>query len=137
MNAKELAEKLNGRNAGDEITKEEAEQAMINNLVVIYGASDDLIEIDGIINDEVCIYGGGDVLFLDGDLLRPECDDDCCPHEEKRAERAVSIKAKFDNTGWSFDCPFECSTFDIFEDGEIFCKGIVFDRSDLVAQQER
>ena len=46
ITAKELAEKLNGRAYGDSFddVKQEAKE---NGLVIVYGASDDLMEFDG------------------------------------------------------------------------------------------
>ena len=52
MTAKELAEKLNGREYGNDITDEEATAAKKAGLLVIYGYSDDNIEFRGIIYDE-------------------------------------------------------------------------------------
>ena len=63
MNAKELAAKLNGREYLREITDEEAKQAKASGLVVVYGASDDLIEFRGAIHDEGDCYDGGEILF--------------------------------------------------------------------------
>ena len=52
ITAKELAEKLNGRAYGDSFddVKQEAKES---GLVIVYGASDDLMEFDGAIYDEV------------------------------------------------------------------------------------
>jgi hypothetical protein len=44
MNAKELAKLLNGREYRKEITKEEIQKAKENNLVIIFGYSDDNLE---------------------------------------------------------------------------------------------
>ncbi len=52
MDAKELAAKLNGRKYCREMTREESEQAAAAGLVVVHGASDDLIEFRGAIRDE-------------------------------------------------------------------------------------
>lgn len=49
MTKESLAAILNGRTYGDEITKEEEAQAKAAELVVIYGASDDLVEFGGAI----------------------------------------------------------------------------------------
>ena len=51
ITAKELAEKLNGIAYGDSFddVKQEAKES---GLVIVYGASDDLMEFDGAIYDE-------------------------------------------------------------------------------------
>ncbi len=56
MNAKQLAAQLNGREYGSEITKEEEAAAKKAGLVVVYGASDDLVELRGAIEEEVGAY---------------------------------------------------------------------------------
>ena len=45
MTKEELAAMLNGREYGKEITKAEEEKAKANGLVVIYGYSDDNVEL--------------------------------------------------------------------------------------------
>ena len=63
MDAKELAAKLNGREYCREITDEEVRQAKEAGLVVVFGASDDLIEFRGAIRDEGDCYDGREVLI--------------------------------------------------------------------------
>lgn len=55
----ELALKLAGAEYGLRDKKEEIEIAKKNGLVIVYGASDDLIEFRGAIDDEDDVYGGG------------------------------------------------------------------------------
>ena len=47
MNLKEWAEKLNGREIGDEVTSAEAKQMVSEGVIVAFGASDDLLEFVG------------------------------------------------------------------------------------------
>lgn len=56
MEARELAEKLNGRAYGDSFddVKQEAKES---GLVIVYGASDDLMEFDGAIYVRDLIFG--------------------------------------------------------------------------------
>lgn len=63
MTPKELAERLNGREYGSEITLEEMHIAKEFGLVVVFGASDDLMEFRGAIDDEGGCFGGGTVYF--------------------------------------------------------------------------
>lgn len=62
ITAKELAEKLNGIAYGDSFddVKQEAKES---GLVIVYGASDDLMEFDGAIYDEGGCFDGGRVYF--------------------------------------------------------------------------
>lgn len=70
MNAKELAEILNDCKIGDEISKEIEQKAKENNLVVVFSASDDLIEFRGTIDDELDVYGGGIAYLMNLGQLR-------------------------------------------------------------------
>lgn len=53
MNREELSKILDGRQYRDEITKEEIEKANEAGLVVVYGASDDIMEVVGAMDDEL------------------------------------------------------------------------------------
>ena len=53
MTLKEFAQKLNGREYNwPQFTKEDLAIAKENGFIIVSGASDDLMEIDGAINDE-------------------------------------------------------------------------------------
>ena len=70
MTKEQLAELLNGNEYRDEMTKEQEQAAKQNNLLVLFGASDDLLEMRGAIRDEVGAYDGGEyALALDGDCM--------------------------------------------------------------------
>ena len=128
ISLKEFADKLNGRQYNyPQFTKEEIELAKSNDFVIVYGASDDLIEFDGAIYDEGDCFDGGKV------YLTPEgvvCDD---------TDKAVEINVKWckdkNEDGkiitWTYDIPFRHETFMIYEDDEIYCRGVVFDINDL------
>lgn len=133
MNKKELAALLHGRELGDEISKEEEKIASESGLVVVFGASDDLAEIRGAIYEEVGVYDGGVIAFLDGDLLQKKCDNDDCPHEEDMLEKAKIVKALWCDAKipWTYETEIPHETFDIMEEGIVFCRGIVFDVKDI------
>lgn len=130
ITAEELANLLNGRNIGEEINKKEGALAKENNLVVIFGASDDLMELRGAIDDEV----GGEALFRKGDLYEAECEDESCPHEDLIRERCKKVEAVWNDTGeaiWTYKTSIPHHTFDILEDDGIYCRGIVFNLKDI------
>ena len=62
MEARELAEKLNGRTYGDSFD-DVLEEAKQSGLVIVTGASDDLMEFNGAIYDEGDCFDGGRVYF--------------------------------------------------------------------------
>lgn len=137
LNAKELAALLNGRNYGDEITKEEAAQAKAAGLVVVYGASDDLMEFEGAIYDEVgCSDGGIAQVDAKGVLQSFEHIDhdyDALKDFFKREDSAVEIEALWcaePGYSWTYKTDIPHETFEIVEDGEPYCRGIVFALAD-------
>ena len=133
MNAKELAALLNGREYGKEITKDESVQARSYGLVVVHGASDDLMEFEGIIHDEIGCYNGGTAYLTSDGLLQNDCSDDECPHFAKIKEQAATIEAIWDTDGysWVYKTAIPHETFEIVEDGDKYCRGIVFALADV------
>ncbi len=140
MKTKEqFAAMLNGREYGEELVEGDARVAEAAGLIVIYGASDDLIELDGVVSDEVGAYDGTTFKLTATGPLEDWDDGDKKDKAEAIAwfERdklpSATIDAKWDHNGYSWfisaDIPF--APFDIMEDGEKFCRGIVIAVSDL------
>lgn len=141
MTATELAAKLNGRTYGNEITREEAAEAKAAGLVVVYGASDDLMEFEGAIYDEFDCYEGG-IAYVDAKGLLPEfenidrSDDSAITDHFARKPSAKPIKAVWGNKNeeptWSYQTDIPHATFYVLDDdGEPYCRGIVFALADL------
>ena len=121
----DFAKKLNGREYGNEITKQEIVEAKENGLVVVYGASDDLMEFVGAIDEEVDCDNGGYFRVTSKNLKVKKGD----------VTSKNKIYADWDNrqkgVSWCYDTEIHHSTFNIYEDGEIYCIGIVFSIYDL------
>ena len=139
MTAKQLAEKLDGREYRHEITPEEEREAENNGLVVVTGYSDDGVEFYGAISDEVGAYNGTEIyLTKEGILKCPDCEAETynCPyfnHEMEKAKKITAVRCKNGcyDFAWMFDTDIPHETFRILEDGEHFCIGIVFSIDDL------
>jgi hypothetical protein len=133
MTKEELAEALNGNEYRKEISPALADQAKAYGLVVVYGASDDLMEFEGAISDEVGCYDGGTAFILDGKLLG---EDDCeshCKWFKAAQAKAIKVKALWceeDPYSWTYRTDIPHASFDILEDGARYCRGIVFDLKD-------
>ncbi|PIG25825.1 hypothetical protein CLU93_5465 [Janthinobacterium sp. 35] len=131
-----LAGLLTGREYGKEIAKEEELQAKAAGLIVIFGASDDLMEFRGFVDDE---RGAPTIALLDAKGLLPfrediQHDDDALKDYFTRAPqvRAVdALWAKEDGYSWTYRTDVPHATFEIVEDGEPYCRGIVIDVADL------
>ena len=141
MNKETLAEMINGRSSRNEMHKEEEQIAKESGLVVIFGASDDLIEFRGAIYDEIDAYDGTHFIIATPGIEIPVDEDEETYRKAKELE-AVPIeeespikKNRFEAV-WSPDEP-ECSwliktdlphsTFDIMEDGELYCRGLIIE----------
>lgn len=135
LTKEELAEMLNGRQYTEEITRQEAEQAKESGLVVVYGASDDLCEFEGAIQEEMGAWEGTD-LFVDKDGVMKQCENNYCDGDCglcQRLESARHLQVFWDSEGysWAYATDIPHATFEIFEDENKYCRGIVFDIKDL------
>lgn len=134
MNKEQLAALLDGREYGHEITREEAATAKENGLIVVFGASDDLMEFRGAIDDEVGCFEGGDAFLTANGIFENECRDYDCPYAEREREKCKVISAVWcDGSGpcWTYKTDIPHATFSIVEDGEPYCTGIVFAVADI------
>jgi len=138
MNAKELAEKLTGREYRHEITKGEIEEAKASGLVVAFGASDDLLELCGAVDEEeIDAYQGQTVFFTKAGLLVNECDSIECPHFERMKAAASPLEIAWQDSGkgpcWIFRTAIPHEVFEINDEGEAYCQGVVFALADVPA----
>lgn len=134
MTIKELALNLNGCEYRNEITDELAGRAKTNEFVIVFGASDDLMEFRGAIDDEIGCYDGGSAYIIREGLLENKCEDGDCPNFETKKEKAKEIKAIWqdeDSPAWTYKTDIPHETFEILEDGEVYCRGIVFSLCNL------
>lgn len=130
MTPEEAAAELNGNQYGKEISKELRKLMKDAGLVAVYGASDDLIEFDGAIYDEVGAYNGTTAYVNELGLVQNKCDEgDSCPNwrQTGRIIKALWCPVTVEgNPIWAFETVIPHVTFDIMEDDKLFCKGIVF-----------
>lgn len=106
-NVKKWATKLDGREIGEEITREEERVAEADGVVIVYGASDDLCEFAGAVSDEVYCNDGGIVNRV------PKIEAVWCDPEN--------------GSSWSYRTAIPHETFRILEGADLYCIGIVFD----------
>ena len=110
MTLKEFAKLLDGREYLNEITKEEEALAKELGFVVVFGYSDDNAELRGAIDDEIGCYDGG---VLEHDGLQNVIYANWCPKDI--------------DCSWSYGTSIPHENFNIYEDGELYCVGIVCD----------
>ncbi len=129
MTKDELCTLLNGREYTKEINDEIKKKILHTGLVVVFGGSDDLMEFRGAIDDEVGCYDGGKAYLNSNGLLVNQCDDIDCPYFKDQLKRAMVIEALWcseADISWTYKTDIPHSTFEIMEDSEIYCRGIVF-----------
>lgn len=131
-NVKKWAEKLDGREYGNELISDEITELEALGLVVVFGASDDLCEFNGAIDDEVGCFDGEDIYVNAAGVIANNMDmfDSFIP--ENSPDFAL-IKACWDCDGysWAYETDIPHESFEIFEDGEPYCRGIIFDIADM------
>lgn len=96
-------------------------QAKENGLVVVFGASDDLMEFSGAIEDEADCYDGGIVCFDKLGVI----------NEDEFARNSIKAFWCIDNVPWLYETEIPHESFMVMEDGEVYCIGIVFSIKDL------
>ncbi|APQ14763.1 hypothetical protein BJP27_24430 (plasmid) [Pseudomonas oryzihabitans] len=138
MTKEALAALLTGSQYPFTPIKEIAAKAKAAGLVIVYGASDDLVEIDGAFRDEVNRYDGGTVLVdsqgvLDHDLVGDDDDEAIAAYLTRKATcRQIEALWRQNGWAWSYETDIPHATFDILKGSKQYCRGIVFAVADLV-----
>lgn len=116
---KEFAKKLNGCEYCN-ISPELISEAKDNGIVIIYGASDDLCELDGALYDEFDCYNGGTAyLNATGDIMssyEPGC----------KYITAKWCAKDSDGFAWTYATDISHENFEMFDEGDKYCRGFVF-----------
>lgn len=140
-----FALELDGREYGREFTKEDRERAKELGIVIVYGASDDLCELNGALSDEIeCVDGGTAHLSQNGVLeeivrLKCPCDEtEDCPLAQQVVKQGNLLQIYWcaedaDGFAWDYKIDVPSAAFRIFDHGEKYCRGIVFFKDDLRA----
>ncbi len=149
MTKEQLAELLNGNDRRNEMTKKLEQTAKENNLLVLFGASDDLLEMRGAIYDELGAYEGGVyALALDGEMyadgeeentyhkaigkrVLPLSDEYTNNDDNPRLIRAEWCPDDQPDLSWRITSNLPSAEFKILKDGEPYCEGIVIDLSEV------
>lgn len=133
-----LAMALHGREYPFALTDEEQAQAATAGLVVIFGSGDDSFEARGAFAGQQYVYDHGTVLIDSKGLLpeRGNIDDDAELRDFfVREPLAKKVDAIFGTVApepsWTYSTALPHATFEIIEDGEVYCRGIVISVADL------
>lgn len=139
--AQELLRRIHGRQYRNEMLPEDEEFAKKHGLVVIFGASDDLVELRGAVTDEIGAYGGTefDIDFMGVQPEWPEGDSktksDAWEYFKRQQFPSTRVLAEWldgDSLSWSFSVIQGSHVevighFVIYEDDEQYCRGIIIE----------
>lgn len=137
MTKEELAAQLCCIEYGARIPGEVIIAAQSSGLVILCGASDDLMEFYGARREEIGCYGGGSA-YVDADGVLP--DRDCLDgdeeiaeyvHRQKSARTIEALWCQEDGYSWIYKTDIPHATFHVLEDDAPYCRGIVFALADL------
>lgn len=126
MELKEFAKMIDGKTYSyPQFSKEELQIAKDNGFVIVYGASDDLMEFSGVVEDEIGCFNGGKAWICGNRTTYGLITDDCrCIEALWRDADAIDDNGNIITWTYKTDIPHE--TFMIYEDDEAYCRGIVF-----------
>jgi hypothetical protein len=144
LTTKEVANKLNNVRYGEEDKFTELfKQAKEDNIVIVFGYSDDGVEFRGAIDDELSAYNETTYSITKDGLILNECDQWDCPYYTKKLNDPSNIQLKIfeekENYFWTYEIDIPHETFDVVEERsgsrtseiEKFCRGIVFSLNDI------
>lgn len=138
----QIAAELNGSEYPLRLTKDLIDRAKAGRILIVYGASDDLMEFDGAFSDELGAYDGGEAALDSNGLLdrsQIDSEDDEAIHDfvvRKRTARRIEALWDRDGYSWTYQTDIPHATFELLEDGEKYCRGIVIDLADLTEQTQ-
>lgn len=127
----EFAKSISGKEYGyPQFTKEEIEIAKENGFVIVYVLSDDMMEFDGAIYDEIGVHDGRKTYFSKTEICTG-----IRPSTEKFPNCIISHWCAETENGkpicWTYETEIPHETFMIYEGGEPYCRGIVFSIDDV------
>ncbi len=141
----QLAASLDGCQYRQELNAEWSKIAKQAGLIVIYGASDDLMEFGGAVYDELgapceaLLYkhnSGVNVVDNDSDIIR-QIEDDFLLYQALGAmmDRHNLVAAKWCPVGfageWLITTELPHAAFDVMNEDELYCRGVVISIADL------
>jgi hypothetical protein len=138
MTKEMLAAQLQGLSYRAEPSKVLLSTAYAAGLVIVYGASDDIIEFRGAWCEE---YGAGNgetfLLTPDGVFDNDACIDACIYYREaqdkaiREGSKLTALWCEEEPYSWTYKTTLPHATFEIYEDDKPYAKGIVFALADI------
>ena len=127
MTKEELAARIDGCEYGRELTDAEIALAKESGLVVVYECSDDLIEFDGAIEQELDVYRGDTVHVCEHGAATEDMMEQ---PPDGRMQEIEAVWCPPEGGSWAYRTKIPHATFKVMEGEELYCTGIVFDIKD-------
>ncbi len=144
MNVTEIAQALDAMEYRADIGMDILTEARNANIVIVIGASDDLMEFYGAFRDEGNCYDGGTVLVDAKGVVPSVRPDDLDDGDDGDAEMLAYLMRKksagriealwadeASQASWSYKTDIPHATFNVMEDGGVYCRAMVFALADL------
>lgn len=125
MTIEEFAEGLNACAISDEIPYFMILEAQRQHYLIIYGVSDDLIEVEGACYEEFDAFRPTTLYITSNHVYSSE---EAHPAEAKPIHVEFSPPTQQQPSMWKFKTDIPHATFDITRDNELFCRGLVIDQ---------
>ncbi len=132
LSAKEFAEVLSLRDFSEGLYEIEAECAKRNGLVIVYGYSDDVIQLDGAVRTfGDCFQGGKFHLVKNKGCWKLADGVGKCNNISALWYSCDAVNDYGECIPWSYKTDIPCENFYVTRDGDPFCEGFVFSINDL------
>lgn len=151
-NKEKVANIIDGRKRGKEVTLNILQEASNNNLIIIYGKNDDLMEIRGAVNLDHISTGGTALyavinsennIFVIGEhdfgaikkarsMLDFEMPEFEVIEMKKVPSKRIELNEGYINPSWLVYSKIPYAEFDIMDGKEIFCRGAVIDVNEIL-----
>lgn len=137
LSIKDIASELDGVEYPLYSSHPAMQKAKDAGVVVVFGSSDDMVIVSGAVKDDDYIYNTGErLLGVEGFLSDSDGFDTDEELENylvrKRNAKSILVKwASEDEFSWTYETDIPHETFYIMEDGERYCRGMVFSIEEL------
>lgn len=130
MNIYDFANQLGTRPVEDEVPHYMECEAQHHNYLVLFGVSDDLVEVCGKQRYEFDVFRPTTLYVTETQVYSAA---ETCPANAKPIHVEYSKPTKEQPSLWKFSTDIPHATFDIIDEdeSEIFCRGIVIDLNSL------
>lgn len=132
MNAKEFIEKhLQNCQYGFLLTAEAASEAQEQGLVIVFGESDDLCIFRGAIQADAYCDNGDDIYVSADKVIANKERPNVFIPEDNPNYALISAQWCKGDYSWSYETEIPHETFEVYDDDEKYCLGIVFSINDI------